>query len=165
MPLQKKPQISQDTRSSPVNVFPLRLWKSIANAWNTRYAGVLPFWWDNMPDVIPWFRFRRVLLLGWNVQLWPRSLRVDALTLFKEDHLSGHCLQLYHCFVLMIIAGCREKLSDLFYKCSVIQREMWIWKAVGSTIDSFVYSSTLHISKRIRWWNLSVQVNSEPGKF
>ena len=38
------PQISQDTRSLPVDVFPLRLWKSIANAWNARYAGVLPFW-------------------------------------------------------------------------------------------------------------------------
>lgn len=29
----------------------------IAIAWNTRYAGVIPFWYDNMPDVIPWFRF------------------------------------------------------------------------------------------------------------
>ncbi len=42
--LYKKPQISQETRSFSVNLFPLRLWKSIASAWNSRYAGVLPFW-------------------------------------------------------------------------------------------------------------------------
>ena len=91
-PIRRNPQISQGARPSPVNVLPLRLWKSIANAWNTRYAGVLPFWSDTMPDIIPWFHFIRVFFYSdemcgcgrdpWELMPWRFS---------TEKHLSGHC--------------------------------------------------------------------------